>query len=378
VASTITPTSSRRSLRRALRWGPRPITWEDAVHLIWLSALVFQPLFDPATTSASWLYVGLAVLAFLPVYFWTWSQRGSDALPGIAVLAVMGVLGVTINTGAGAFLIYAAAGAGAKLPTRMAIATIGALLALVVVAAFVSSVPWPIRLMAFLPPLVFVPFIGGLNVFYAARQEADTKLRRAHDEIERMAAIAERERIARDLHDLLGHTLSVIVLKSELASKLAAADPERATAEIRDVERISRRALGEVREAVVHYRRRGLPAEVDEARDAFAAVDVELDVAFPDRLPPPRVEGVLALVLREALTNVVRHARARTCRVQLRGDDAAWTLEVADDGNGSVEREGSGLRGIRERVEAVGGSVDLITGGGVVLVARVPTAAAAP
>jgi two-component system, NarL family, sensor histidine kinase DesK len=376
MAGTTTSPALRRSLRR-LRWGPRRITWEEVVHLIWLSFLVFQPLFDPAATSAAWGFVGLAVLAFLPVYFWTWSQRGTDAAPGIAVLAIMGVLGVTVNGGAAAFFIYAAAVAGCMLPTKVALRTIGALMVLVVVGAFISGVPWPFMLTTFVPPLVFVPFIGGLNVFYAARREADSELRRAHDEVERMAAIAERERIARDLHDLLGHTLSVIVLKSELASKLATADPERATAEIRDVERISRRALGEVREAVVHYRRRGLPAEIDEARDAFAAVDVELDVAFPDRMPPPRVEGVLALVLREALTNVVRHARARRCRVHLHGDGAAWTLEVADDGHGTVVQEGSGLRGIRERVEAIGGSVALVTGRGLVLVARVPSAGAA-
>lgn len=377
MANTTTSHAQRPSLRRALRWGPRPITWEAVVHLIWLSFLVFQPLFDPAATSASWLFAAFAVLAFLPVYFWTWSQHGTAAVPGIVVLALMGVLGVTVNTGSAAFLIYAAAVAGFMLATRTALATLGALMVLVVVGALISGVPWPFMLTAFVPPLVFVPFIGGMNVFYAARREADTKLRRAHDEIERMAAIAERERIARDLHDLLGHTLSVIVLKSELASKLAGVDPERATDEIRDVERISRRALGEVREAVVSYRRRGLPAEVDEARDALAAVDVELDVAFPDRMPPPLVEGVLALVLREALTNVVRHANASSCQVRLRGDGAAWTLEVADDGNGSVEREGSGLRGIRERVEAVGGSVELLTGSGVVLIARVPTAVAA-
>lgn len=377
MATTIPSQTQRRSLRRALRWGPRPIGWEEIVHLVWLSFLVFQPLFDPATTSASWVYAGLAVALFLPVYFWTWSQRGTDALPGIAILALMGVLGVTVNTGAAAFFIYAAAVAGSMLPTKMALRALGATMVLVVIAALISGVPWPFMLTAFVPPLVFVPFIGGMNVFYAARREADSKLRRAHDEIERMAAIAERERIARDLHDLLGHTLSVIVLKSELASKLAGADPERATAEIRDVERISRRALGEVREAVVHYRRRGLPAEVDQARDAFAAVDVELDVAFPNRMPPPRVEGVLALVLREALTNVVRHARASSCRVRLHADGAAWTLEVADDGHGSAVEEGSGLRGIRERVEAVGGSVDLVTGRGLMLVARVPSVGAA-
>ena len=376
MAASSTP-ALRTFLRRAVRWGPRRIGWEEVVHLVWLAYLVFQPLFDPTATAAAWAFVALAVAVFLPVYFWTWSQRGTGALPGIVVLEAMGVFGVQANAGAAAFLIYAAAATGTKLPTPMAMRALVALMALVVVAAFTSGVPWPFTLTAFIPALVFVPFIGGLNVFYAARHEADAKLRRAHDEVERMAAIAERERIARDLHDLLGHTLSVIVLKSELASKLAAAHPERAAEEIRDVERISRRALGEVREAVVSYRRRGLPAEVDEARGAFEAARVALAVDLPELLPPPRVEGVLALVLREALTNVVRHARATACRVRLHDDGAAWTLDVADDGVGRVEREGSGLRGIRERVEALGGTVDVLTGGGLRLIARVPSGGAA-
>ncbi len=369
--------AQRPAPRRGLRWGPRKISWEESVHLIWLSFLIFQPIFDPNATAASWAFVAGAIAVFVPVYFWTWSQRGTKALPGIIVLALMGVLGVQVNTGAAAFFIYAAATGGSKLPARAALTVLGSLMVLVVVGALTSGVPWPFTLTAFLPPLVFVPFIGGMNVFYASRRQADARLRRAHDEIERMAAIAERERIARDLHDLLGHTLSVIVLKSELASKLAGAQPERAVDEIRDVERISRRALSEVREAVVSYRRRGLPAELDEARDAMSAARIDLSVDLPERLPPPRVEGVLALVLREALTNVVRHAHATVCRVRLDEAGGAWTLEVADDGSGAVEDEGNGLTGIRERVEALGGSVELVSGRGLRLVARVPSGAAA-
>lgn len=362
----------RSRLLRTLRWGPQEIGWQELFHLIWLVFLLFQPLFDPGTTAASWAFIPLVSAAFLPVYFWTWSQRGGEALPGIAILAAMGVLGAMVNTGASVFLIYAAAAAGAMLPTRRATWAIGTLFGLVVVAALVSGVPWPTLILAFTAPLVMVPFIGAINVFEAKRREADTKLRRAHDEVERMAAIAERERIARDLHDLLGHTLSVIVLKSELASKLAAAHPERAAEEIRDVERISRRALGEVREAVSTYRGRGLVAEVDEAREALAAARVGFRVDLPDRLPPARVEGILSLVVREALTNVVRHARASTCDVRLACDGAHWTLEVADDGHGAVASEGNGLRGIRERVEALGGTVELATDTGLRLVARVP------
>jgi two-component system sensor histidine kinase DesK len=200
----------------------------------------------------------------------------------------------------------------------------------------------------------------------------DRKLLRAQEETERMAKIAERERIGRDLHDLLGHTLSVIVLKSELASRLTATSPERAAEEIRDVERISREALAEVRAAVRGYRSTGFDSELRAARQALetAGLKVEAEVDSP-KLSPAQ-ENVIALALREAVTNVLRHAEATFCRLSLRSNGAFCELEVADNGRGGVHREGSGLAGMRERVEALGGALECDGSRGTLLRIRVP------
>src|SRR5204863_1450718 len=178
------------------------------------------------------------------------------------------------------------------------------------------------------------------------------------EEVAHLAKVAERERIARDLHDLLGHTLSVIILKSELASRLAATQPERAAEEIRDVERISREALAEVRAAVRGYRSAGLESELRQAGETLKTAGIELQTAM--ETPPLTAiqESVFALAVREAVTNVVRHAQATVCRLSLRREGSWCQLEIADNGKGGALEEGSGLSGMRERVEALGGIVE--------------------
>jgi len=206
---------------------------------------------------------------------------------------------------------------------------------------------------------VLVPMFGFTNIYQRERAQANARLAMAQDEIERLAAIAERERIARDLHDLLGHTLSTITLKSELAHRLALADPERAAAEMREVERISRGALSEVRSAVTGYRARGLQGELANAKLALEAGEVAFDYfAEPLDLPPER-ESVLALALREAVTNVLRHAGAEHCTVRLRklGDHAELTVE--DDGVGGAAVADGGLAGMRARLQALGGTLQV-------------------
>jgi two-component system sensor histidine kinase DesK len=180
-----------------------------------------------------------------------------------------------------------------------------------------------------------------------------------------LAALAERERIARDLHDVLGHTLSVIVLKAELAGRLIALDPGRATTEIADVERISRTALAEVREAIGGYRARGLAAEIDAARLTLDAAGVTL-IAESSQAPPaalnPQEETALALALREAVTNIVRHSQATTCKLRFVTESGQRRLVVEDDGQHHVAREGNGLRGMRERIESLGGQFSMERG----------------
>lgn len=361
----------------APRGARRRVPVDTYVHLVWLVFLAFQPIFDPGAGLRDVLIIGAILAVFLPVYFWTWSRPGRAALPGIVVLGVMGALLPAINSGATTFLVYAAAAAGTKLRPRPAVIVLAVLVGAALVGALTSGIPWPFVVAVYTPAVLLTPMIGAVTLFEGVRSRANTRLLRAQDEIERLATIAERERIARDLHDLLGHTLSVIVLKSELAAKLADVEPARAATEIRDVERISRRALGEVREAVVRYRQRGLAAELEEARAAFDAAAVRLGVALPDVPPPPRVEGMLAMVVREALTNVLRHARATRCDVAVARDGDAWVLDVRDDGHGRLGPAGNGLTGVRERVEALGGKVEVLGGAGVHLSVRLPVGAAA-
>ena len=180
----------------------------------------------------------------------------------------------------------------------------------------------------------------------------------AQEEIERLATVAERERIARDLHDLLGHTLSVITLKSELAAKLAPHDPARAAGEMRDVERISRDALSEVRSAVRGYRAQGLEGGARERpRGALLRGRKLLTTTRSPSRSPRRRRAPSRWRLREAVTNVVRHAGAARCAVRLRQEEGGVRLEVCDDGRGGTGPEGAGLSGMRERVGALGGLV---------------------
>jgi two-component system sensor histidine kinase DesK len=199
------------------------------------------------------------------------------------------------------------------------------------------------------------------------------RLRRANEEIEQLAKVAERERIARDLHDVLGHTLSVITLKSELAGKLIDRDPERAGKEIREVEEISRQALSDVRDAIRGYRAQGLVAELAQAKLTLetAGLTVQCDAATTMQLPAVQ-ESVLSLAVREAITNVVRHANARSCRLRIEQQNGMFRLEIADDGQGFTSMEGNGLRGMRERVEMLGGTLDRRNKSGTTLTITLP------
>jgi two-component system sensor histidine kinase DesK len=256
---------------------------------------------------------------------------------------------------------------------RRAVTVIAGLVALIGLMVLVSTIPMPIRLVAFAPALVFTLVTGTANIFDAERERATRRLVRADEEIERLAALAERERIARDLHDLLGHTLSVIIVKSELAGRLLAVDQVRVASEIADIERIGREALTEVRSAVRGYRARGLEAELEGAERALAAADVAVTVERAN-LPAldPQHESALALALREAVTNVIRHAHAARATIAVSADGTDVVLEVADDGRGTIGAEGSGLAGMRERISAIGGEVVVDGSAGTRVRVRVP------
>ncbi|MEJ2291309.1 MAG: sensor histidine kinase [Deinococcales bacterium] len=363
----------------------RPAWRASLVYLAYLVFLIFQPIFDNSTTRWTWIATGLMVVVFVPIYFYTfprlnaepylWSRerRRPGAVLGILGMVALGAVSIPINSGATTFLIYAGAASGGLQPRRRAFTVIGLVMAIAVAAMFLSRIPFPYVLAPFAPALLLIPMFGITTVFERERARANARLAMAQDEIERLAAIAERERIARDLHDLLGHTLSTITLKSELAHRLAAADPERAAVEMRDVERISREALQEVRSAVSGFRARGLQGELANAKLALGAGGVAFDYyAEPLELPPER-ESALALALREAVTNVLRHADASHCRVRVTRLGNFAELTVEDDGVGGATIRG-GLAGMKARLQALGGSLQVMDDRGTRLRVALPLA----
>jgi two-component system, NarL family, sensor histidine kinase DesK len=201
--------------------------------------------------------------------------------------------------------------------------------------------------------------IGLLLLAFRTSRMLVVELREARGEVARLAANEERLRIARDLHDLLGHTLSLIVLKSEVATRLAERDLDRSLAEVHDIETVARQALADVREAISGYRQRSLTDELENSRSVLAAAEIEPAISTSGTPLPDTVDGLFGWAVREGVTNIVRHSRARTATITVRRTGDAAVLEITDDGSGGDGSvPGNGLRGLSERVAASGGSVE--------------------
>ncbi len=336
--------------RRQIGWVPR---W---VPYIWLAYLIFfvGDFGGAHTDSRRWILTGIGLVVFLSFYFAFFRVCKPWNQVCIAGIAVLGVIYAPHNGGAACFFIYACSMLPFAVETEFAAAL--AIAALVATAALEA---WLLHISnGFLFPATFLStFIGAGNIYFAQRNRHIDRLRKAHEEIEHLAKVAERERIARDLHDVLGHTLSLITLKSELAGKLLDRDPVQARAEIRDVEQTARQALADVRQAIGGYRSKGLEAEIRHAKTTLETAGVQVDVQSSHLELPATQESVLALSLREAVTNVVRHAQASHCSLRLETLNGNLRLEVHDDGRGGAIVEGNGLRGMRERVESLGGKL---------------------
>jgi two-component system sensor histidine kinase DesK len=322
----------------------------------------------PHSRPGDWLVYGAATLVFLGLYLRGYWARGFELVLILVATTAMGVGFWPVSYGAGAFFVYAAGHAAHFATPGRAVRAIAAVTAICAIEAAFLRHDW----LSTAWPLVFTVLVGGINLHYAQVGRANARLRLAHAEIEHLAQVAERERIARDLHDLLGHTLSLIILKSELASKLAERDPERARKEIVEVERISRDALTQVRAAVRGYRSGGLQAELEAAREALASAGVTLDAELEAISLPPSHEVVLSLAMREAVTNIVRHAHAKRCRIDLRAAGEALTMTISDDGRGAKAPFGTGLTGMQERLQSLGGKLTRESANGTVLTMTLP------
>lgn len=291
-------------------------------------------------------------------------------------MLLLSVLGAALAVGLGpawaGLMIYVSVASAGVLPRRWVWPAVlcAAAVAVVVVAAD-----------GLLGDLFILPLMCVLSAFALLGTRTlvavNAELAEAREELAHRAVAEERMRFARDLHDLLGHSLSLIALKSELAGRLAERDPGRARREMADVESAARQALAEVREAVSGYRQVSLAQALVEARSALSAAGIALRSPTPVGVLPGPVDVVLGWVVREAVTNVLRHSGATTVTIDLdaAGDDVV--LGIADDGRGSATSPGAGLSGLAERVHRLGGDLRTTGDGGFRLTARLPLAAPA-
>lgn len=341
------------------------------VSLLYTCFFFIEPYYRNSLTH--WLWFAAFYIVFLGLFFGIPQTRGRAQQTMFVLMFLLAFVYFPFNQSAsGAFVYPVVMMAFVLQRTRPYILLVLATVAGIALETWLFHMPYWAGGMG----MFFCIVIGFSNLAYSRQQQASYMLQRANEEIEHLAQVAERERIARDLHDLLGHTLTVIAIKSELANRLLEIDPQRAKQEMIDVEQTARKALAEVREAVVGYRSEGFPAEVLSARRTLQSANVSLqtDIALIELTP--EVTNVLCLCLREAVTNIVRHAKATTCQVRLTRDARGLVLSVEDNGVGPRASEGNGLRGMRERVEGLRGRMRIASGieGGTQLIVELPTA----
>ena len=371
-------TASASALRRRLLpphlddlgWGP---LWS----LLYLGFL-FMTWDEP---NANWLRPTLVSIAiFLPVYFRCYWLTGWKQLAHLGAIAGLAYALLPFNKCAHTYLIYASIFLPfSGLPLRTSLLLIVGALELYTGELTMLGEPPRVIVIIVGVTLIVSVAVCAANTAHREKRLRQAELKLSHDEIRRLAALAERERIGRDLHDLLGHTLSLITLKSELAARLFDRDPLGARREIVDVERVARDALGQVRRAVAGIRAAGLAAELASAHLMLESGGVKLDYEAPgDATLPADVETIFALTIREAVTNIQRHARATHARVSLTVAAREARLVIEDNGCGGIIAPGNGLTGMRERLRALDGDLAIASerGRGTRLEARVALAIA--
>jgi two-component system, NarL family, sensor histidine kinase DesK len=334
--------------------------------LLWLAI----PIADLANQDPSGLEIAGAVVgmvAFAIVFLdAAWRPVTHEDIRRVLVrtglaLALAIAMTLTLVPSFALMFVLAAVGAGIRLPPRLGVPAVLATTVLAVVASALGGATdgqvgsWGVTTLAM--GILFVAF-GRLIV-------ANLELRAARAELAQRAVAEERERFSRDLHDLLGHSLSVIALKAELADRTLPDHPERAEREVRQIQSVAREALAEVRQTVSGYRLPTLEGELAGARMALEAAGIEADLASERIALPPEAEAVLAWTVREGTTNVIRHSNARHASIRILPGLVAASAEVVDDGrgaNGGPPDGGHGLAGLRERAERLGGEVEAGTG----------------
>ncbi len=374
--------SPRERLHRFRTWllpGHEDLGWIPFLWLFYLSFL-FLPLI---ALPARWRLLGptlASIPVFLVLYFRLYRKDRQRTLTAILPIALLSYLLTPVNPCAFTYLTYTAAAApyAVRGLARALLLTLAVLAVQAAEMLYLRQPPLDLVIACVLCLMVCI-----VNHFQEEAWRNNAVLKLSQEEIRRLAAVAERERIGRDLHDLLGHTLSLIALRSELAGKLIDRDRAAAVREIVGVTDIAREALRQVRTAVTGIRSAALTAELISAQALLESSGVRLTYRRDEVALPVETETALAMIVREATTNIQRHSGASRARIEVsvspegsEGSGGAVTLVIVDDGRGGATGNGNGLTGIAERVQSLGGSLQLDSphGGGTTLRARLALA----
>ncbi len=328
---------------------------------VWLSYLMmfFLSYFFQTLTSEQTVISIACVLVFLILYFrifWVAEKQAYFYIAGIWLIGF--ILAINDFFGAATFFVYSAA-----FCTQFKHPITGfKVLAILIILTIISGLLFQISPYIYLSGSFFALVIGASNIIMQEMTNKNKQIKASQEEIKKIATSAERERIARDLHDLIGHTFSVINIKSQLAKKLVSQDANKAIQEIKEIEKISRASLSQVREVVSDYRKRDLTTELSQARILLDSLEINVaeNISPIDQLNlNPEKNTALAYIVRELTTNIMRHSQATECKINLDADEKHISLTIEDNGHAEeTYQAGSGLKGISERAEQLGGNVE--------------------
>ncbi|WP_229732733.1 sensor histidine kinase [Sphingomonas psychrolutea] len=363
MTATLPPRDESVMQTKTERWWDGPWPW-----LIYLGFYA-MPWLWRAPTQLQLIVSVIGIAVFLPTYFISHRLHGVRLLGTIAVMFAIGALLAPFGGSWTVFSVYAGSEAGRLRPPRHAIVV----LAVIAVATAAVGIVWGQPLLWWLTGILLVVMTGGATISREAFYARTQALLATQEEVRRLAGTAERERITRDLHDVVGRTLTLVALKADLAGKLVRSDATAAEAECRTIAMLAREGLAEVRAALAGQAGGSLAQEAAASSAALAAASVSPHLTGDFAAIPSGAGAVLAMTLREAVTNVIRHAEARSCTIDLALTGQEVRLAVSDDGHGRSVTEGRGLTGMRQRLLAAGGSLTIDPSvGGLRLIATVP------
>ncbi|PKG98574.1 sensor histidine kinase [Paraglaciecola sp. MB-3u-78] len=341
-----------------------PYVWLIYLPLFFVPVIIFHQ--DPM----DFVWTFLAVITFLGLYFHSHWVKSKLTIYHIVGIVLIGTLATFVTPTASTLFVYAAAFCSRLKPLKYAFAVLMGIL------LWITGISWIFDFVIYfyLPALTFTLIVGILNIYQYALHQNKQELVLSRKETQRLAQVAERERIARDLHDLIGHTFSVITIKADLAGRLLNKgqdkDLEKARGEIKQLQDISRAALSQVREVVSGYRTSDLLSELANAKNVFSSVDIHFDYQF-ENIDEQQIEldsasnKELAIVLRELVTNIIKHANATQVNATIKLNNGKIVLAMQDDGQGfnNSHHQGFGIKGIEERIQKLHGFVSIKSGG---------------